>query len=101
MAVYGSGVPAGRVRPGRRRRTGSRPSDVAVEAGRNPTLLETGMLGSTVDAETPFGAAITSVGIDVSFRGRVAGDRGNMARMRSEEDSGWAGIYTARFVGVE
>jgi len=71
--------------------------------GEITTLLETGMPGSTVDAETPFGAAITSVGIERDgFRGQwLALSVGMATDGGSEEDSGWAGIYTARFVGVE
>ena len=66
-------------------------------------LLKTGMPGATVDAETPSGAVITSLGIERDgFRGQwLAVSVGMLTDGGSEEDAGWAGIYTARFAGVE
>jgi hypothetical protein len=67
------------------------------------TLLKTGMSGATLDVETPPGAVITSLGIERDgFRGPwLAVSVSMLTNGGSEEDAGWAGIYTARFAGVE
>jgi len=66
-------------------------------------LLKTGMPGAMVDPETPSGAVITSLGIERDgFRGHwLAVSLGMAAEGGSEEDSGWAGIYAARFFDEE
>jgi len=73
------------------------------KAGAVTTLLKTGMPGATLDVETPPGAVITSLGIERDgFRGQwLAVSVSMLTDGGSEEDAGWAGIYTARFVGVE
>ena len=73
------------------------------KVGNIVTLLKTGMPGSVVDKETPAGANITSVGIERDgFRGQwLAVTLGMAAEGGSEEESGWAGVYTARFAGLE
>lgn len=73
------------------------------KAGAVITLLKTGMPGATVDAETPPGAVITSLGVERDgFRGRwLAVSVSMLTDGGSQEDAGWAGIYTARFAGVE
>ena len=62
-------------------------------------LLQTGMPGVMVDPQTPAGTVITSLGIERDgFRGQwLAVSLGMAAAGGSEEDSGWAGIYAARF----
>jgi hypothetical protein len=76
-------------------------------------LLRTGDLGATVDPEAPAGALITAVGIERDgFRGNwlavnvsmlVASDVATAAAggEESEEETGWAGIYVARFLDDE
>lgn len=76
-------------------------------------LLRTGDLGATVDPEAPAGAVITALGIERDgFRGNwlavnvsmlVASDVATAAAggEESEEDTGWAGIYVARFLDDE
>jgi len=73
------------------------------KVGNIVTLLKTGMPGSVVDKETPAGANITSVGIERDgFRGQwLAVTLSMAAEGGSEEESGWAGVYTARFAGLE
>jgi hypothetical protein len=73
-------------------------------------LLRTGDLGAMVDPEAPAGAVITALGIERDgFRGNwlavnvsmlVASDMATAAAggEESEEDTGWAGIYVARFL---
>jgi hypothetical protein len=72
-------------------------------------LLRTGDLGVVVDPEAPDGAVITALGIERDgFRGNwlavnvsmlVASDVATAAGgEESEEDTGWAGIYVARFL---
>ncbi len=72
-------------------------------------LLRTGDLGAIVDPEAPAGALITAVGIERDgFRGNwlavnvsmLVGSDGATAAggsEESEEDTGWAGVYVARF----
>jgi len=72
-------------------------------------LLRTGDLGANVDPEAPEGAVITALGIERDgFRGNwlavnvsmlVASDVATAAAggEESEEDTGWAGVYVARF----
>ena len=71
-----------------------------TKAGEVMPLLRTGMPGVTVDPETPDGAVITSLGIERDgFRGQwLAVSLGMAAEGGSEEDTGWAGIYAARFL---
>jgi len=76
-------------------------------------LLRTGDLGATVDPEAPAGAVITALGIERDgFRGNwlavnvsmlVASDGATAAAggEESEEDTGWAGVYVARFFDDE
>ena len=76
-------------------------------------LLRTGDLGAMVDPEAPAGAVITALGIERDgFRGNwlavnvsmlVASDVATAAAggEESEEDTGWAGIYVARFLDDE
>ncbi len=76
-------------------------------------LLRTGDLGATVDPEAPDGAVITALGIERDgFRGNwlavnvsmlVASDSAGAAAAgeESEEDTGWAGVYVARFLDEE
>jgi len=72
-------------------------------------LLRTGDLGVVVDPQAPDGAVITALGIERDgFRGNwlavnvsmlVASDVATAAGgEESEEDTGWAGIYVARFL---
>ncbi len=75
-------------------------------------LLRTGDLGAMVDPEAPAGAVISALGIERDgFRGNwlavnvsmlVASDVATAAGgEESEEDTGWAGIYVARFLDDE
>jgi len=76
-------------------------------------LLRTGDLGAMVDPEAPAGAVVTALGIERDgFRGNwlavnvsmvVASDMATAAAggEESEEDTGWAGIYVARFLDDE
>ena len=76
-------------------------------------LLRTGDLGANVDPEAPEGAVITALGIERDgFRGNwlavnvsmlVASDVATAAAggEESEEDTGWAGVYVARFLDDE
>ena len=76
-------------------------------------LLRTGDLGAMVDPEAPAGAVITALGIERDgFRGNwlavnvsmlVASDVATAAAggEESEEDTGWAGVYVARFLDDE
>ena len=76
-------------------------------------LLKTGDPAAAVDPEAPAGAVISALGIERDgFRGNwmavnvsmlapslaVAAAAGGE---ESEEDTGWAGIYAARFIGGE
>jgi hypothetical protein len=73
-------------------------------------LLRSGDLGATVDPEAPAGAVITALGIERDgFRGSwlavnvsmlVASDAPAAAAggEESEEGTGWAGVYVARFL---
>jgi hypothetical protein len=73
-------------------------------------LLRTGDLGAMVDPEAPAGAVVSAIGIERDgFRGKwlavtvsmlVPGADGTAAAAgeASEEETGWAGIYAARFV---
>ena len=68
------------------------------------TLLETGMPGSRRGSRRPRSEPTSRrVGIERDgFRGQwLAVTVGMAAEGGSEEESGWAGVYTARFVGVE
>ena len=75
-----------------------------TKAGEVMPMLKTGMPGAMVDPETPSGAVVTSLGIERDgFRGRwlavsvgMAADEGG-----AEEDTGWAGVYAARFFDEE
>jgi hypothetical protein len=76
-------------------------------------LLRTGDLGAMVDPEAPAGAVITALGIERDgFRGKwlavnismlVGSDvaTATAGGEESEEDTGWAGIYVARFLDDE
>jgi len=76
-------------------------------------LLRTGDLGAMVDPEAPAGAVITALGVERDgFRGNwlavnvsmlVAGDPAAAAAggEEPEEDTGWAGVYVARFLDDE
>ena len=76
-------------------------------------LLRTGDLGRNVDPEAPYGSVVTALGIERDgFRGNwlavnvsmlVASGTATAAAggEESEEDTGWAGVYTARFAGLE
>jgi hypothetical protein len=72
-------------------------------------LLRTGDLGALVDPEAPVGAVVSALGVERDgFRGNwlavnvsmlVASDVATAAGgEESEEDTGWAGIYVARFL---
>jgi hypothetical protein len=62
-------------------------------------LLETGMPGSAVDPEAT-GTTIISLGVERDgFRGQWLAVTVGMVPATAEE--GWAGVYTARFVGLE
>jgi len=63
-------------------------------------LLKTGMPGVMVDPMTPSRALISSLGIERDgFRGEwLAVSVGMLAEGGSEEDTGWAGLYVARFL---
>ena len=75
-----------------------------TKVGKVMPMLKTGMPGAMVDPETPSGAVVTSLGIERDgFRGRwlavsvgMAADEGG-----AEEDTGWAGVYAARFFDEE
>ncbi len=75
-------------------------------------LLRTGDLGAMVDPEAPAGAVITALGIERDgFRGNWLAVNVSMlvpsdvtaaaGGEESEEDTGWAGIYVARFLDDE
>jgi hypothetical protein len=62
-------------------------------------LLETGMPGSAVDPDAA-GTTIISLGVERDgFRGQWLAVTVGMVPATAEE--GWAGVYTARFVGLE
>jgi hypothetical protein len=63
-------------------------------------LLTIGMPGVMVDPLAPPGALISSLGIERDgFRGQwLAVSVGMLAEGSSEEDTGWAGVYAARFM---
>jgi hypothetical protein len=73
-------------------------------------LLRTGDLGAMVDPEAPAGAVVSALGIERDgFRGKWlavnvsmlvpgAGVTAAAVGEASEEETGWAGIYAARFV---
>jgi len=72
------------------------------KVGNIVTLLKNGMPGTAVDPETPAGANITFLGIERDgFRGQWLALTVGMAAEGGSEESGWAGVYTARFVGLE
>jgi hypothetical protein len=76
-------------------------------------MLRTGDLGRNVDPEAPDGAVVTALGVERDgFRGNwlavnvsmlVTGELAVAAAgaEESEEDIGWAGVYTARFADLE
>jgi hypothetical protein len=66
-------------------------------------LLRTGDLGAMVDPEAPADAVISALGIERDgFRGNwLAVNVSMVAEGVEEEDSGWAGIYVARFLDEE
>jgi hypothetical protein len=76
-------------------------------------LLRTGDLGAMVDPEAPAGAAITALGIERDgFRGNWLAVNVSMLVPSvevqaaaggevSEEETGWAGVYVARFLDDE
>ena len=66
-------------------------------------LLKTGMPGAMVDPLTPSGALISALGIERDgFRGQwLAVSVGMLAEGGTEEDTGWAGLYVARFFDEE
>jgi hypothetical protein len=76
-------------------------------------LLRTGDPGVMVDPEAPAGAVITALGIERDgFRGNwlavnvsmlVGSDVATAAAggEESDEDTGWAGVYVARFLDDE
>ena len=66
-------------------------------------LLKTGMSGVMVDPLTPSGALISALGIERDgFRGQwLAVSVGMLAEGGTEEDTGWAGLYVARFFDEE
>jgi len=63
-------------------------------------LLKVGMPGVDVDPRTPSGALISALGIERDgFRGEwLALTVSMLAEGGTEEDTGWAGIYAARFM---
>ena len=73
-------------------------------------LLRTGDLGAMVDPEAPAGAVVSALGIERDgFRGNWlavnvsmlvpgAGITAAAGGEASEDETGWAGIYAARFV---
>lgn len=71
----------------------------ASKPGELVTLLKTGMAGSIVDPEAA-GTTISALGIERDgFRGQWLAVGVSMVGGTSAE--GWAGVYTARFVGLE
>jgi hypothetical protein len=76
-------------------------------------LIKTGDPAAAVDPEAPAGAVISALGIERDgFRGNWLAVNLSMLSASdiaiaaaggetSEEDTGWAGIYAARFIGVE
>lgn len=80
-------------------------------AGDLVPLLRTGDLGAMVDPEAPAGAVISALGVERDgFRGNwlavnvsmlvpSAAVTAAVADEASEEETGWAGIYAARFLG--
>jgi hypothetical protein len=80
-------------------------------AGVLEPLLRTGDLGAMVDPEAPAGAVISALGIERDgFRGNWLAINVSMlvpsaevaaaaAGEESEEETGWAGIYAAHFLG--
>jgi len=66
-------------------------------------LLTVGMPAATVDPEAPAGALITALGIERDgFRGQwLAVSVSMLAAGGEAEDTGWAGIYVARFFDDE
>jgi hypothetical protein len=71
-------------------------------------LLRTGDLGATVDPEAPAGSVVSALGIERDgFRGDWLAVNVSMlvpsaeGAEESEEETGWAGVYAARFLSDE